>query len=127
VHQVGHRGAVLAGTPTVFEATMNRDHLARLMAAVSASGDSDGEGFDPNAPADDGNPMGTPEHELTHAVDVSAYLHLKRESMRCHRSQITDTSFFLEMPDEAFAAAFGTEWFIRPGHEPGISSDWLFL
>lgn len=126
VHQVGHRAAELAGTPSVFEATMNRDHIARLMTAAAAGGSIGDEGFDPSAPADDGNPMGTPEHELTHAVDVSAYLHLKRESMRCHRSQITDTSFFLEMPDEAFAAAFGTEWFIKPGHESGAMIDWLF-
>ena len=48
--------------------------------------------------------MGMPEAEITHAVDVSAHLAAKRESLRCHRSQITDTSFFLEMPDEAFAA-----------------------
>ena len=27
VHHVGHRAAELAGTPTVFEATMNRDHI----------------------------------------------------------------------------------------------------
>ena len=126
VHQVGHRAAALAATPSVYEATMNRDHLVRLLSAASASGASGTDDFDPTGPADDGNPMGTPEHEITHTIDVSAYLHLKRASMRCHRSQITDTSFFLEMPDEAFAAAFGTEWFIRPNHESGTASDWLF-
>jgi hypothetical protein len=25
------------------------------------------------------------------------------------------------MPDEAFRMAFGTEWFIRAGHGPGIT------
>jgi LmbE family N-acetylglucosaminyl deacetylase len=127
VHHVGHRAAEMAGTSTVFEATMNRDHIARLMsmaAEIGAPGSD--EPFDPNAPADDGNPFGMAEHELTHAVDVTPYLHLKRESMRCHRSQITDTSFFLEMPDETFAVAFGTEWFIRKGAAPGLSPGWLF-
>jgi LmbE family N-acetylglucosaminyl deacetylase len=66
------------------------------------------------------------ESELTHAVDVSAYLTAKRESLRAHRSQITDTSFFLEMPDEAFDQSFGTEWFILKGAEPGLRPGWLF-
>ena len=33
VHRVGHRAAELAGTPAVFEATMNRDMFARWMQA----------------------------------------------------------------------------------------------
>jgi LmbE family N-acetylglucosaminyl deacetylase len=125
VHTVGHRAAALASTPAVFEATMNRDAMIRFFEAARAAGDLD-EDFDPAGPADDGNPMGTPEDELTHAVDVSAYIHLKRESMRCHASQITDTSFFLQMPDEAFTMSFGTEWFIKHGAEPGLRTGWLF-
>ncbi|HVE17823.1 MAG TPA: hypothetical protein VNB52_02005 [Ilumatobacteraceae bacterium] len=66
------------------------------------------------------------EAEITLAVDVTAYLGAKRESLRAHRSQITDTSFFLEMPEEAFASAFGTEWFIQKGVEPGLREGWLF-
>ena len=41
--------------------------------------------------------------------------------MRAHASQISEQSFFLAMPDEAFAYAFGTEWFIRDGQGPGIT------
>ena len=126
VHHVGHRAAELAGTPAVFESTANRDAIARVMETVREGGGIDDVVFDPNGPADDGNPFGTPEAELTHAVDVMAYVELKRESMRCHASQITDTSFFLQMPDEVFAAAFGTEWFIKKGADPGIASGWLF-
>lgn len=132
VHRVGHRAAALAGTPSVFEATMNRDHIARVFAMAKAMTEADGgeldedRSFDPEAPADDGNPFGMPEAELTHAVDVSRWLHLKRASMRCHASQISDSSFFLEMPDEAFAASFGIEWFIEAGAEPGLSGSWLF-
>jgi LmbE family N-acetylglucosaminyl deacetylase len=125
VHTVGHRAAVLASTPAVFEATINRDAMVRFFEAAREAGDVD-EDFDPTGPADDGNPMGTPEEELTHAVDVTPYIHLKRESMRCHASQITDTSFFLQMPDEAFGASFGTEWFIKHGAEPGVRTGWLF-
>jgi LmbE family N-acetylglucosaminyl deacetylase len=126
VHTVGHRAAEMVGVPKVFEATMNRDHIARLMEAARVAGAPIAEDFDPNAGADDGNPFGMSEAELTHAVDVSGYLHEKRESLRAHRSQITDTSFFLEMPDEAFDQSFGTEWFILVGAEPGLRPGWLF-
>jgi LmbE family N-acetylglucosaminyl deacetylase len=126
VHRVGHRAAQLAGTPAVFEATMNRDHIVRVMAMAAELGGPRGEDFDPTGPADDGNPFGMAEDELTHAVDVSPYLERKRESMRCHRSQITDTSFFLEMPTEAFSVAFGTEWYIKVGAGHPLRAGWLF-
>jgi LmbE family N-acetylglucosaminyl deacetylase len=89
-------------------------------------GDGDDAEFDPNAPADDGNPMGTPEHELTHRVDVLPYVALKRDSIRCHASQVTDSGFFSSMPDEVFAVAFGTEWFIQHGADHPLRDGWLF-
>ncbi len=61
-----------------------------------------------------------------YAVDVSDFVKAKRESLRAHRSQITDTNFFLEMPDEVFTIAFGTEWFIQKDAEPGLRPGWLF-
>jgi LmbE family N-acetylglucosaminyl deacetylase len=126
VHRVGHRAAEMAGTPTVFEATMNRDHIVRMMAMAGELGGPDQEEFDPTGPADDGNPFGMSEAELTHAVDVTAFIGAKRDSMRCHRSQITDASFFLEMPDEVFAMGFGTEWFIKVGADHPLRPGWLF-
>ncbi len=46
--------------------------------------------------------------------------------MRVHASQISEDSWFLAMPEPAFAAAFGTESFIRRGAAPGlIESDLL--
>jgi LmbE family N-acetylglucosaminyl deacetylase len=70
--------------------------------------------------------MGMPEAELTLAVDVSAHLDAKREAMRCHRSQIEDTSFFLQLPDDAFAQAFGVEWFIEHDVQPPFRTGWIF-
>ena len=67
-----------------------------------------------------------PEAELTLSVDVSAHLDAKRDAMRCHRSQIEDTSFFLQMPDEAFAQSFGTEWFIEHDRQPPVRPGWIF-
>ena len=45
-------------------------------------------------------------------MDVADFAGLKRASMQAHRSQISETDFFLTMPDEMFSRAFGTEWYI---------------
>ncbi|MHB8669996.1 MAG: PIG-L family deacetylase [Acidimicrobiales bacterium] len=112
VHRVGRRAAELAGTPKVYEATVNRDHLRRLMTQAAATGlelplDTDIDG------------LGVTEDHITTTVDVGPYVSAKRASLAAHSSQITDTSFFLTMPLPAFAAAFGTEWFIRVGGPTG--------
>ncbi len=135
VHRVGHRAAQLADTPLVFEATMNRDHIARMMAESGGIGSPGSEEFDPHGPADDGNPFGMPEAEITHRVDIRPFIAQKLDSLRAHRSQVTDISFFLEMPEEVFAASMGLEWFIaRTGpralaqhaEREGPMVDWLF-
>ena len=84
------------------------------------------EDWDPDGPADDGNPFGSPEDEITLEVDVADFTDLKREALRCHRSQVTDTSFFLDMPAERFRQAFGTEWFIEAGVDAPMRRGWLF-
>jgi len=126
VHKVGHRAAELAGTAKVYEATMNRDEIKRFMDLARENGASADDVFDPEGPMDDGNPMGTPEADITTRVDVTDYVVVKRASIRAHASQITDTGFFSSMPDEQFAQAFGTEWFIRKGAPAGITESWLF-
>ena len=119
VHQVGHRAADLAGTPRRFEITFNRDLLARWAADYP---DAD---FDPEGPADDGNPFGTPEAELHLKVDVAAYAPLKRRALASHASQVTDIGQFLAMPDDVFAYWANTEWYVEPGAPPGLREGWL--
>ncbi len=134
VHRVGARAAELAGTPVLYEATMNRDHMRRLLQAAREMGTpvvggpdgEEGSEFDPDGPADDGNPMGEPETAITIEVDVTAYTARKREAMACHRSQTTDIGFFLAMPEEVFDLSFGKEWFIRPGVGGPMREGWLF-
>ena len=134
VHVVGTRAAELVEHPMrTMQATANRTAMAAMIAAAKESGvemgspdeDSDDD-FDPSGPADDGNPFGEPEEVLTLCVDVNDRSATKRESMRCHRSQITDTSFFLEMPDEVFTMAFGREWFIEADRTPPHRVGWIF-
>ena len=126
VHRVGLRAAELAGTPNVYEATINRDAVVRAMDAARAGGmDVPDFGNDENPNTDDGNAFGMAESDLTTFVDVSGYVSHKRESLRAHTSQIGADSFFFSMPDEAFQIMFGTEWFIRKGAAPGHKEDWL--
>jgi LmbE family N-acetylglucosaminyl deacetylase len=133
VHRVGCRAAELVRDQLpglrVVETTMNRDEMRRGVERMREAGESgvDFDEFDVDGPADDGNPMGTPESELTLGIDVRRWAPRKRASISAHRSQATDSGFFLQMSDEAFAEAFGTEWFIEQDREPGNHRiGWLF-
>ena len=123
VHRVGLRAAELAGTPHVYQATMNRDHFRRGMVEFAERAREAGIEMPDVGDEED---FGKPEAEITAAVDVTAYLEHKRRAMRAHASQISEQSFFLSMPDEGFRFAFGTEWFIREGQGPGITETDLF-
>jgi LmbE family N-acetylglucosaminyl deacetylase len=137
VHRVGCRAEEMVRSDLpdlrVLESTMNRDGMRRMIAMAQEIGfdgagpeSDDDEQFDPDGPMDDGNPMGTPEAELTLGVDVAAYTDRKRAAIAAHRSQVSDSSFFLQMPPEIFAQAFGHEWFIEHGQPLGLRMGWLF-
>jgi LmbE family N-acetylglucosaminyl deacetylase len=121
VHRVGLRAAELADTKRVYESTMNRDHIRRLLSRrAEEMPDS------PDAPdAADMDDFGSPEEIITTTVDVRRFVDRKRASMAAHASQIPAESFFLAMPDEAFEEAFGSEWFIRRD-APDIRESWIF-
>jgi LmbE family N-acetylglucosaminyl deacetylase len=135
VYRVGCRAEQLVAGDLpdlrVFEATMNRDEIRRQMVAAREAGVQfepdveDGE-FDPDGPMDDGNPMGMPEDELTTMVDVSDFVDNKYRAISAHASQVTDAGFFTRMTPETFAFAFGREWFIEHGRQPGPQPGWLF-
>jgi LmbE family N-acetylglucosaminyl deacetylase len=122
VHRVGARAAALYGKADVFEATMNRDYIVRNMSQAMREG-VDNPGDLPDVDSPDFN-LGVPEAQITTRVDVSAYIDVKRASMRAHASQISEQSFFLAMPDEAFTMAFGQEWFIHHGVDPKTPDTW---
>lgn len=139
VHRVGKRAAELVADELpdlrVFESTMNRDEMRRGLEMAEAMGadfgpeGDDGDTFDPDGPMDDGNPMGTPEAEITLCVDVTGFVEHKRAALTAHRSQVSDQSFFLRMPTDMFAQAFGREWFIEHDRTPepaGPRLGWLF-
>jgi LmbE family N-acetylglucosaminyl deacetylase len=122
VYRVGVRAAELAGTPRVYESTANRDDVQRgLREAQDMGMDMPGD-LDPDAFTD----FGVTEDQITTVVDVTDFLDVKRASMRAHASQIGETSFFLSIPDEFFARAFGQEWYIRRGPRPDTTETSLF-
>jgi LmbE family N-acetylglucosaminyl deacetylase len=114
VHRVGMRAAELAGTPRVFQATMNRDAIIEMVRENPPSPDFTVESLEEEQ-------FGTPADQITCRVDVRGFIAQKRAAMRAHASQIGEEHFMLAMPDDAFEAAFGTEWFIRDGQGPGIT------
>jgi LmbE family N-acetylglucosaminyl deacetylase len=108
VHNVGMEAARRAGVPVVYMATMNRDFF-RSMSGMAAEA-----GVDlPEGTAEDMQTMGEPASRLTTEVDVSPWIERKREAMRAHASQISETSFFLALPDDLYTQVWGREWYIR--------------
>ena len=121
VHRVGRRAAQIVGLSKVFQSTMNRDRILQQMAANAEAFEEEveqelegetAEQLRRRAEAAERGEFGSPESVITHAVDVSTVVDVKRAAMVAHRSQIGPDSFFFTMPPEVFAAAFGTEWFI---------------
>ena len=117
VHRVGRRAAELAGIPPhlVFAATMNRDEMTRMQAEGAAAAEAGEVVPAVDSPQIDLDTFGLREVDISHAVDVTSVLDRKRDAMRAHSSQISPDDFFLAVPDEMFAAVFGTEWYASLG------------
>ena len=117
VHRVGHRWAETVGIDRVRWVTMNRDAIrASIGAALADEGSWSDEGMlELRRERAESESFGMPDADITHAIDVSAVIGRKRAAIAAHASQIGPESFFLAMPDEQFASAFGTEWFVDPG------------
>lgn len=125
VHRVVRRAVDLTEgpRPRLLEATMNRD---RLRAGFNQARDAGVEmEFDPDAPWDDGNPMGTPEAELHWEVDVTAYTDKRRASIKAHASQASDTAWATQLSPEDFARVFGFEYYIEPARPDGMQPGWF--
>ncbi|HVT75759.1 MAG TPA: PIG-L family deacetylase [Acidimicrobiales bacterium] len=118
VWQVGVRAAQIAGTPKVYEATVNRTAWRRQAQQMD----------DPpqDGPRTIESPLGVEEEFITTAIDVRDFVDVKKQALRAHASQVTEDSFFLAMPDEAFREGFGREWFILRGAPSGIHEYDLF-
>lgn len=127
VHRITRHAVELAARrPRYLESSMNRDRMRSLYAMAAEAGMiAPDEVWDVDAPMDDGNPIGTPEADLHWDVDVSGFIDAKRAALACHASQ-PDAAGMLQMPPEAFAVAFGHEFFVEPGRPEGMVVGWPF-
>lgn len=123
-HRVARRAADLAGTPVLLEATIDRDLLLRavtwgrrlrlLPEAISTAAFAHAY---------------APRDQITHRVDVRAWLPAKRAALRAHTSQSTgsgpegaDTrtvAALLRLPGPLARLVLGREWFVEPGRAGG--------
>lgn len=112
VHKVGMAAAERAGTPVVYMTTMDRDFFVELRKEAAESD------YVSEEELDGADSMGEPATRITSEVDVSPWIDVKRAAMRAHASQISEESFFLQMPEDVFARVWGQEWYIRVRPEP---------
>ena len=119
VHQVATTAAAALDLPFI-EVTIDREFLSGGIDLAASLGLEVPEGF---VPPDLSN-WYTPHAQLTHTVDVSSTLDRKRASMAAHATQASSASadsvrtlaVFIGLPDDIFAIAFATEWFVS--HQP---------
>lgn len=137
VHRIGLAAARLAEVPTVYESTVDREHLHfvathlvgnAVEALMHASVEDRPEGMLSDAmfeqsgrrsgdrTASDGKLAGgTPTVLIDTAVDVIDVLDRKRAAMAAHVSQIPPDSEVMALTDATFAAVYGLEWYVRSG------------
>ena len=114
LHHVVHRAAEIAGTANVFEATLDRGLIRRLIFPLIPLG------LLANIAAINNVTQGFSESAaITHAVDVRTLLAYKRNSMQAHASQTVgggvprSLQVFLMLPDAVLSRVLGTEFFVQ--------------
>ena len=109
VTRVARAAADVAGVPTVYGATVDREYLHFVETHVVAeAGLVDDLGLVRSR-------IGVPTVEVAAAVDVRAVLGQKRAAIAAHASQIPESSSVLQLPEHHFADVYGWEWFVRWG------------
>lgn len=109
VHRVGERAAALAGTPRVWQATLPRELVGRLVGAARAVGG-------PLDPSELGEVF-TPSARITHRVDVRRHARAKRAALAAHSALVEGGRLapvmraVLRLPPPLFAVLLGREWF----------------
>ena len=117
VHPVVHRAAELAARrPAAARVDDEPRHRPRASSRRRVAAGAGDQAFDPDSPMDDGNPLGTPEAEITWQVDTSDYLGpapgLARGAPQPgHRHR----GHARRCPPSSSRCFFGREHYIEPG------------
>ncbi len=91
----------------LYYAIMPKKAFRRMAEQMQATGAAMPSDFPPI------DQMGTPDENVTTAIDVSRYWETKRKAMAAHRTQFGPENPLLSMPEEALASFFSTEYFQR--------------
>ena len=119
VHRVGVRAAEIAGTRVVLEATADRTVLQRVVGLLRRIRFVLPGLYLPSADA-----AYTARTSLTHVVDITDTVDLKRAAIKAHASQSTAPSgvrtlgLILKLPRPLYRRAFRHEWFVERGRSP---------
>ena len=121
VHLVGLRAARAAGTPRVLEATVDRTWFVRAVRLLRGIGR-----IVPVPELPDADHAFSARSDLTHRVDVTPQLTVKRAALRAHLSQQggggpRTVALLLRLPRPLARLVLGHEWFREVGGVPGES------
>ncbi len=116
----------LAGGPDAvsrfYELAFSRERWGELIGAMTERGirfpwggdeaeaAAAGEASEAGEPEEEG--FGRPDAEVTTRVDVAAFIDRKRRSMDCHRTQRQDMGWLLDLPEDMWELALGTETYV---------------
>jgi LmbE family N-acetylglucosaminyl deacetylase len=108
VHRVGTRAAQLAGMPTIYESTVDRDYLHNTKDCAHLVSQAH-RNLSPELN------LGVTSALVSTTVDTRDHLDIKRAAIAAHHTQVPCTSDIATMPTPAFAQLYGLEWYIRRG------------
>jgi LmbE family N-acetylglucosaminyl deacetylase len=127
VHRVGALAALMAGTPRVLEATVDRELLGRALRAMRLLR------LGRHVEMPDLGRAFLPRDRITHRVDVRAHTDAKRAAMAAHVSQASGDgdadrtlALLLRLPRPVFRQVLGHEWFAEPAAPTGVPRDDLW-
>jgi N-acetyl-1-D-myo-inositol-2-amino-2-deoxy-alpha-D-glucopyranoside deacetylase len=121
-HIRAHQVAVAASdqVPKLYYSVFPRSRVREFMQRLKAAG------IEPPWDPDEQTDFGVPDDRITSVVDVSAYVTQKRAALQAHRTQMGEGMFFMRLPPDLFAEAFGRETFQRVRGAGGLSESDLF-
>jgi N-acetyl-1-D-myo-inositol-2-amino-2-deoxy-alpha-D-glucopyranoside deacetylase len=101
-----------------YEVAFNRDRWTSVMQEMKERGiklpwDVDAEAdAKPEGETAEEEAFGVPEAEITTLVDVGAWSAAKRSAMECHRTQLQDFGWLLDLPDDLASRILSPESFV---------------
>ena len=124
VHRVGRVAADLAGTPTLYECTVDREYLHFVETHLVGHAVESLLGMEVGAT--NSAPLGVPTVLVDLTIDVRAQRDAKRAAMAAHASQIAANSETLTMDDDTFDGVYGFEWYMRTSGPRGPLDEFAF-